>query len=616
MLRFCWLDAEEQYDPRVHFRCDEKVYSVKLLHEEGKPAQLDITVTQTPLQDNPVRKRHGALSIQRPGNEIQCLFRGIFTGESHTHNKHFYVLTFTNALKPLDDDWKELLAANPHLLKDPFYNPLFHRDPTSREAVLAGHPLTLYWERTSGQVRLSHAIRGTDSSSHWEIDRMPSYDPQKLSYRFSPPMAEVRVGISAQWVQHISGVMDVAPYIADKFHERMMNTYTGKAFAESWPKKGSFLGHSGYRVLHSQLQQEDTPFQAPLKKFSDVLTIQKRSPDQPDMTPPKKMIVQRSWFQGELLIGWHYRQKRRENLFFTLSASLPKDCSDTVTKEISLPLGKITQMEELPLFCPFSIYKTGSLVHHQGKVFEYTGPENVCPYLDLSLWKEVPEKTEQFISNLQDSFFTTPRGIQAFHHGLEQAKTLLTWGSRSLEIIVKGGPDLSLITPHDTAQIKDSRLPQGLAKGKIVRYCLEADQDEEPSVQITVACPVGVPSEPVPLQDPIPLYADGYATAEAICHQGTPATSNGVTYIRYDHMLPKDLFRYRIYSHVKSMVDKILIKNTPQEQEQAIYESDLFSSVPLKGKETKISLQFQRLQGQESLDHSISVTIPQKWFTH
>jgi hypothetical protein len=219
-----------------------------------------------------------------------------------------------------------------------------------------------------------------------------------------------------------------------------------------------------------------------------------------------------------------------------------------------------------------------------------------------------------FFSNLQDSFFTTARGVQAFHHALEQAKTVLTWGGRGLEIVIKGGPDFSRMSPHDTAEIKDIRLPNGYAKGKIVRYCLEADQNKEPSVQVTMACPLSAPAEPAVIPEPTPLYADGYTSEDVICYQGSHAISNGVTYIRYDHMLPKDLFRYRIYSHVKAMVDKILIKNTPQEQEQAIYESDLFSSVPLKGKETKISLQFQRLQGQDSLDHSIPVTIPQKWF--
>ncbi len=427
---------------------------------------------------------------------------------------------------------------------------------------------------------LSHAVKKGEEGVHWKPHQMPSYDPDTLSYRFSPPLAAVTVGISTQWIQHISGVMDVAPYIADKFHERMINTYTGKAFAESWPKKGSFLGQSGYRVLHSHLHQEDTPFQAPLKKFSDIITLQKKGADPSEMSSPKKLIVQRSWFQGELLIGWHYRQKRRENLFFTLQASLPSGCPDTVTKEIFLPLGKITQMEELPLFCPFSIYKPGALVHHHGKVFEYKGTENVCPYMDPRVWQEVPEKTDQFFSNLQDSFFTTIRGIRAFHHALEQAKTLLTWGGRSLEIMLKGGPDYAHMSPNDTAEIIDSRLPNGQATGKIVRYCLEAEQDKEPSVQITLACPVAAPTQPAPHQDSKPLYAQGYASEDAICHQGTLALSNGVTYIQYDHLLPKDLFRYRIYSHVKSMVDKILIKNTPQEQEQAIYQSDLFSSVP------------------------------------
>ena len=301
MLRFAWLDAAEQYDPQTHFRCDESVYSVKLVHEEGKPAQLDITVAATPLQNNPVRKSHGALSIQLRNGDIKCLFRGVFTETSHTQNKHFYILNFTSSLRPIDEEWQELLAQNPQLLKAPFYDELFHKD-SSQDAVLSGHPLTLYWDRLSGKISLSHAFKSMVSSQNWKIDHMDSYDPQRLSYGFSPPLARVAVTVSAQWIQHISGVMDVAPYIADKFHERMINTYTGKAFSDSWPKKGSFLGQSGYRVLHSQLEQEDTPFYAPLKKFSDMIVVQKKDLQQSESSEPKKVIVQRSWFQGELLI--------------------------------------------------------------------------------------------------------------------------------------------------------------------------------------------------------------------------------------------------------------------------------------------------------------------------
>ncbi len=101
MLRFCWLDAQEPYDPLRHFRCDENIHSVKLVHDEGKPALLTVTVTQTPLVPNPTRKSHGALSIQRENGDISCLFRGIFTGESRTQNTHFYALSFTSAVRPV-----------------------------------------------------------------------------------------------------------------------------------------------------------------------------------------------------------------------------------------------------------------------------------------------------------------------------------------------------------------------------------------------------------------------------------------------------------------------------------------------------------------------------------
>lgn len=613
MIKFAWVMPTEAFDAELHFRQDEEIFKLTLIQEEGKPAELALVIANPYLQKKIFPKPQGILTYRDPQGEIHCLFRGRLINTQQSYQKYFVNLTFTSCLRPLKEEWAEFLTHHPQLKEH--YDPLFHKDPENPEAILASQPLCLYWHRHSGKLGLSHAFKHLDQSKHWRLES-PSYDPQSLSYRQETPIGSVNITASAQWVQHLDGFMDIAPYIADQFDEKMINTYTGKAFSNSWPKPGTSLGRSGYRVLYSALEETNAPFYAPLKRHRQALTLYHPvpNPQEPWRQDMEKRIARRSWFRGELLIGWHYRQKRKEEISFTLQASLPPEIKEVSQKNLSFSLQKLTQYEDLPSFTPFTIYEPGSTIHFKGKVYQYTGPKDVCLKFAPNLWQEVPEKTQDFFLAIQDSFFTTPRGIQAFEYALDCAKTYLTWHTRCFYVQAKGSLDWAPITTHDTAELSDHRLPGGRTEGKVVKYILTLEGASRPIVHLTLACRVGLKAPDPILGPPQPVYAQDYADPEVFYYEQTPKTSRGITYLRYDHHQPQDLFRYRIYAHIKAMVEAVLIKNKPQEQENFLALLSSSSSSVLKDKETKISLQFQRLQGQECLIHRIPVDILHSWF--
>lgn len=611
MIYFSWIPPGEIFDAEKHTRNDEQIFHLNLIHEEGKPAKLSIMIDNPNKKEKILDKKWGLFAYKEGNNPPQCFFSGFLSYVTKSNDEHFLTLVFIAQSAPLEKEWPAISA---NLKQKPFYDELFDKTSGTAESVLAGYPLTLYWDRITGKLALSHAF---DAEKNWDLTELCS--PKDVSFHMEDPVSCVDVTISAQWIQHITGYIDIAPAIALQFRDKVINTFTGKAFFKSWPKTGAAVGHSGYRVLYSYLKEITPPFLAPLRRHKSTLKLYRPIQNlNPWKNKLERVLIKRSWFTGELIVGKSYRQKRQEDIHFKLNANLPAGVEATVTKKISLSLKKIVQYDDLPYLTAMSAYKQGEKIQYQGKVYE-ARHEHVTRFnLDPLNWKLLEIESDKLFASLQNSFFTTLRGRQAFEHALERAKTCLTWGTRCFYVQVVGKmQDFSLITLNDTVSIRNAKLPNGRAKGKVVKYNLSIDgKTGNPEVQITFACCVGEKSITNIVAPAQPTYALNYATEDYQRHINATKTSNGVTYLCYADQRPADLFKDLIYCQIENMLRTITIKNSPEEQEEALKDVvvENLTSEKLKEKETKVYIEFQRIQSCDCLTNTIEATVLTSWF--
>ncbi len=108
MLYFAWVRAHELFDHRAHLRHDEDIFNLKLVHQEGQPAVLDLKVSN-PYINNPERERSwGILSYQKSHtDEAICLFHGKLLSQSCTHGEHFFIFSLIAENYNLQEQWAD-----------------------------------------------------------------------------------------------------------------------------------------------------------------------------------------------------------------------------------------------------------------------------------------------------------------------------------------------------------------------------------------------------------------------------------------------------------------------------------------------------------------------------
>jgi hypothetical protein len=141
MLYFAWVHHQEIFDQQIHLRHDEDIFTLKLTHQEGRPARLDLKVSNPYTKNPQIERSFGILSYQKGHTEQAiCLFRGRLTGQSCTNGEHFFVFSLIAQTHTFQEEWGSLA---PSLKKEPFYNPLC--DDGKAETLLASQPLSFYW---------------------------------------------------------------------------------------------------------------------------------------------------------------------------------------------------------------------------------------------------------------------------------------------------------------------------------------------------------------------------------------------------------------------------------------------------------------------------------------
>lgn len=468
---FAWHHRKEDFDPHIHARCDLDILEMTIDHREGEVALATVIVASPKLPS--LDCRHVFISY-----ENTLLFSGRLVGFPIKMTDHLVSLELT--AEPLDAATQlQNLAVD--LKRPPFWDPVFVDSTEQDHPVewLEARSALFSWDRLTGKVCVSDLFQGEHVL---DLTDVFFADSLKVSLA-ETPLSHISVNLGVEWVQEASGEVSLGGKIAAAFPGGMINTLTPHALEATWFKEGQKLGRSGFWVVKSHLQPVTPPHTGILDIYP-TLTPEFMTWDDA-IQAPKTLRAKRFWMEGTLVLGWRYRQKRREVVQFTLTQKTQLDGSiRPLTRTLNLQLQQVTPA-------------VGS------------------------------------------TFFLTYRGRQAVEHALEMARAHLAATARCLEIEVafpfESGFALSM---NHSVRLVDPRLPSatngGEIVGKVVAYQLRQD-GMKAYAWVRLAASIGVEPEPLPLPGHTFYVEPAYGDTGAPHYHQTPC---GVGYEDYAHQRP------------------------------------------------------------------------------
>ncbi len=475
------------------------------------------------------------------------LFSGRLVGLPIRIDKGLVSLELT--AEPLDA-MAQLQGLALELKQPPFWDTAFVDSAEQNDPVewLEARSAFFSWDRLSGKVLMSDLFQG-----RYLLDLTDVFFADSLKVRLAEtPLSRISVSLTAEWIQEGSGEASLGGKISAAFPGGMINTLTPHALQATWFKEGQKLGRSGFWVMKSHLEQVIPPRTGILDIYP-TLTPEFRVWDE-FIQAPKVVRARRFWMSGTLVLGWRYRQKRREVVQFTLSQKTQLD-------------GTIRPLTRM---------------------------------LNLSL--------RQVTSEVGGTFFLTYRGRQAVEHALEVARAHLAASARCLEIEVTFPFETGFALSMDhSVRLADSRIPGGEATAKVVAYQLRQD-GRRASAWVRLAASIGGEAEQPPLPDSI-FYAE-----PAYGETGTPQryqTASGLVYADYAHQRPTEGIIETENLSVSDILKDVLVSYDAEKQIHALqcqqYPVRQNMKSVLEEVPTIISLDLLNLKTQAVADHLIQL---------
>lgn len=504
---FAWVDATETAFGHAHIRVDEEVFSFEIDHVEGDFPSLNITIRNPRVGLlAPGRKVWAWLSVNRdwrPANPEQVieseeieseseseaasvvpLFFGRLVGVPNDLDQELVQLSFI--ARPENLQAAKIAVANPLRVR-PYWDPLWFSPATAADPDNILETRTALWhtDRTTLALTISDIISGEDGTINVGEDDV-YHDSVHVHYGQAPARI-VHLTATVSWTQNATGVVDVS-HLATTGNPFSVLTYTGKGIVDGWPKPGHSLG-GGWKVFEGSAVRVDgsLPPEWGHRGEGTILpgyqTFSRgnalgTSPDSHDVVvpgvgghasffdvgdgffaadyqfPAHVLRVYRWQIEPTLSVVYDASRQRSEVLSFTLEADVQAIITEPGDAEVIL-----LNMSSSELLSPI----------------DAAGATPIQP---------------------SDSvYFSSARGVQSIEYLLAVARAQLLSRARAvyvdMEFSFYAAVDMNLSCRKNLA-LTDSRLPGGVAAGKIMNYRLSVDGDSGlQTCTVTIGCTVG-----------------------------------------------------------------------------------------------------------------------------
>ncbi|MCX7338349.1 MAG: hypothetical protein NTX76_03590 [Alphaproteobacteria bacterium] len=567
-LYCAWAKPGDAFDPAIHLREDIKIFSLSITQREGEVAIARILVCQKEaMADGGL----WAFFSWQDDDGITLLFSGKRVGFPRGISKSVALKDLTEiefSAEPIDAQ-QQLGVMAESLKVRPFYDDLFilgrDQNPVN---VLEARTTLFCWDRASGRLGLSDIFQGArvrDLGSHILSDSL------KISLG-DVPLDSVSVELSAEWIQCGQGDVNIYPRIARAFPKGLVNTLTPKQMQNDWPKVGDKIGpalsrkQSGYQVVASSLRLMHPPSTGVLGIYPTVT---------PEVTvfdgrEKKAVRLRRSWFRGELVLHWIYRQKRREVVHF-------------VVRQNTQLSGKIKAAHKT--------LKIGlQAIDQDGK-----GDGN---------------------GDGKASFFITDRGRQAVEHAMEVARAHLAFSARCIEVEFQVPFDrVKDISLDESVSIVAPQIPGGRLVGKVIDYRLGMAADKMIGwIRLGVAPGVENSVKEAGNLLEVGCYAESdYSVDGDFCG----VTPGGIVYEEYRNQQPTEGVLCPQNLTVHDIVEDVRVSGDAEEQTRFLVQNQYpvldDARAEVFRQPTALDVRLKDLRTTDVAEHHIDVTVVGFW---
>ncbi|OJX05461.1 MAG: hypothetical protein BGO76_01325 [Caedibacter sp. 38-128] len=620
---FAWCEENEQFTPAVHARRDEPLFSLEISGQEAKYPTACIQIINPKcglLNQN--RQQWAFISGDR-GLGVELMFRGrVLSIPEQIDGETLKILLIaepTNSNKLLQD-------LNQTLKTSPFWDPLFIQEDRQDDPLesLEARAALYCWSRTAAKVTLSDYFWGQE-----KLTLKGNFFRESLKIsRTATPLSAVDVTVTADWIQRYEGRTDISRLLHAKFPEGLINTLTGQNLEKGWWRRGEKIGRSGYWIAYSELREIQPKYTGALNLYPSRSKPFWISPYDPlnDTKKPQIKRLKRSWYRSKLVLGWLYRQRRRENLHFKLGQKTQTVAYEAPRiRKLHLYLQNLMLAEKLHPWRPDWVYSRGYRVVENAMVYQCVRAHHSKHSFseDQADWRLLGRKPDIPLEKRHGSFFLTDRGRQAFEHALEIARAHLAATARAMTLRVEAPLEaLWEISCDHTIEIEDPRLPGGKAQGKVISYCLKVEgQTGRRWAEVSLGISVGAQNQhfqSLP-ESALSYVEDNYIKAGTyqLESKAWRESSSGFVYEGWGDQIPNRGHLYPDTLRAQDIVENIVVRHGAEEQNQALQDAQYpkrhhVKSV-LKEIATDIHIVLADLQSFGTLTHDLHVKIPMAW---
>ncbi|MDR1375207.1 MAG: hypothetical protein LBJ45_00120 [Holosporaceae bacterium] len=487
-LIFDW--SSSFYEEKTAWRGDEEMISLEISQKEGSFASAKVLIASG-CTEKLQHKKYAKIGVRwEPTAEPKLLFSGRLMA---------FPLGFGNSSVELEliaepDDYQLQLKQfsdknatehgkiDRHLLENQqiLFDDLFfsERDMSNPTIFLEGGGDLFYWDMRTGKLALSNINRGARNIDVTGGEILQGSLKVRLARE---PYGKINVSLAVSWIQHVSGIIDLYPMIAQKFSDGIVNSFTNiKSSIENVFKVSR---KNGYAPLRCRIREINPNTMGILKVhplISPNFYVKKEAE-----SSSIKVNFQRFYFDGELTLNWNYRQKRTE---IARMCVLNKKSPAGREKNIFLGLNALQNPRQYPAWNYFTYYGYSDKMIHSGNIFECLEAHVSGREFEEKKWKCIRRIPDALMDDSRSSFFATNRGKNALRYALQKAAALMNYSSRYVEIdFCAGAKNFMFATVNDQVTIRDVRFSGDVIGGKIIRTQFMGSADQK-IMKITVGC--------------------------------------------------------------------------------------------------------------------------------